>query len=54
MINRLWRERRAVRTLLVATGRAPGDLVVALFPLARWLKRKFRRPGKPKPPEAQE
>jgi hypothetical protein len=54
MINRLWRERRAVRTLLVATGRAPGDLVVSLFPLARWLKRKFRRPGKPKPPEAQE
>jgi len=43
MVDRLWTERRAVQTLLLATGRAPGDLVVSLLPLARWLKRLFRR-----------
>jgi hypothetical protein len=43
MIDRLWLERRAIHTLLVATGRAPGDLVVSSLPLFRWLKRKVRR-----------
>ena len=43
MIDRLWTERRAVQTLLVATGRSPGDLAVSLMPLGRWLKRLFRR-----------
>jgi hypothetical protein len=46
MINRLWRERRAVQTVLIATGRGLGDLTVALAPLARWLKRKVRPPRK--------
>src|SRR5262249_32549434 len=39
MINRLWTERRAIQSLLLATGRAPGDLVTALWPLTRWIKR---------------
>jgi hypothetical protein len=46
MINRLWRERRAVQTVLIATGRGLGDLAVSLAPLARWLKRKVRPPKK--------
>lgn len=39
MINRLWRERRSIQTLMLATGRGPGDLVVSLLPMMRWLKR---------------
>jgi CelD/BcsL family acetyltransferase involved in cellulose biosynthesis len=39
MINRLWKERRTMQTVVVATGRKPGDLVVALLPWLRWLKR---------------
>lgn len=54
MIDRLWRERRAVRTLLASTGRAPGDLLVSLAPLARWLKRKFKRPAAPAAPEEEQ
>jgi hypothetical protein len=54
MINRLWRERRAVQTLLVATGRAPGDLIASLMPLGRWLKRKFKGAGKAKPLDGEE
>jgi CelD/BcsL family acetyltransferase involved in cellulose biosynthesis len=41
MINRLWMERRTIQTVVVATGRRPGDLVVSLLPLLRWLKRTF-------------
>ncbi len=43
MINRLWLERRVVQTVVIATGRAPGELVVAALPLLRWLKRFFVR-----------
>jgi hypothetical protein len=42
MINRLWTERRLIQNLWVATGRAPGDLIVSLMPLLQWLKRKLR------------
>jgi CelD/BcsL family acetyltransferase involved in cellulose biosynthesis len=45
MKNWLWLDRRTIATIVVGTGRGPGDLVVALIPLIRWLKRRlfFRR-----------
>lgn len=46
MINRLWLERRVIVQQYVATGRAPGDLLVSLMPFGRWVKRLFRRPTK--------
>jgi hypothetical protein len=45
MFDRLWLDRRGLQTLLIATGRPPGDLIVSLAPLARWLARKLRRPA---------
>jgi hypothetical protein len=45
MVNHLWLERRTIPTLVVGTGRSPGDLVVAGIPMLRWLNRKLlRRP----------
>jgi CelD/BcsL family acetyltransferase involved in cellulose biosynthesis len=43
MINRLWLERRIILDQYIATGRAPGDALVAALPLARWLKRALRQ-----------
>ena len=43
MINRLWPARRTMATVLFATGRAPGDLLVSLMPLLRWGRRKLGR-----------
>ena len=43
MINRLWPGRRTIATILFATGRAPGDLVVSLMPLLRWGRRTLTR-----------
>jgi len=42
LINRLWKDRRAIHTVTVATGRRLGDLVVRLLPVVRWLRRKLR------------
>lgn len=42
MINRLWTERRLIQSLVVSTGRTPGDLVVSVLPMLRWFKRKLR------------
>jgi hypothetical protein len=42
MINRLWVERRTIQTLVVPTGKGPGDLVVSLMPMIRWLNRKAK------------
>ena len=42
MINRLWLDRRTIQTLLISTGRAPGDVIVSLLPALRWLKRLYR------------
>lgn len=39
MINRLWLDRRTVETLLVSPNRVSGDFIIAMVPLARWLKR---------------
>lgn len=41
MKNWLWLDRRTIPTMLVGTGRSPGDLVVAVIPLLRWLNRKL-------------
>jgi hypothetical protein len=47
MINRLWPGRRTMATVLFATGRAPGDLVVSLMPLLQWGRRKLTRRSRP-------
>jgi CelD/BcsL family acetyltransferase involved in cellulose biosynthesis len=41
MIARLWHERRTIESLWFATGRAPGDLLLASSPLFKWAKRKL-------------
>jgi CelD/BcsL family acetyltransferase involved in cellulose biosynthesis len=41
MIDRLWPGRRTIATLVFATGRAPGELLVSLMPLLRWAWRKL-------------
>ncbi len=43
MINRLWLERRTLQTVVIATGRGRGELVVAGLPMLRYLKRAARR-----------
>lgn len=43
MINRLWRERRALQTVVIATGRGRGALLVASLALLRHLKTAVRR-----------
>lgn len=43
MFDRLWLDWRVIQTLLLSTGRRPGDLVVSVLPLMRWLRRVFRR-----------
>ncbi len=43
MFNRLWPSRRTIQSLLVSTGKAPGDLLVSMFPLLAWLRRKLLR-----------
>jgi CelD/BcsL family acetyltransferase involved in cellulose biosynthesis len=45
MINRLWHDRRALQTLVVATGKKPGRLALSLVPLLRWLKQALRPAG---------
>jgi hypothetical protein len=42
MINHLWFHRRTIPTIVVGTGRRPGDLVVAAMPMLRWLNRRLR------------
>lgn len=39
MINRLWPDRRRFVTLVTAAGRLPGQLLVRLMPVVRWLWR---------------
>ena len=41
LINRLWLGRRTIETILVPTGKQPGEMIVSLLPLLRWLKRKL-------------
>lgn len=42
MINRLWLDRRTIQTVLIPTGKRPGELVVSLMPLIRWLHRRLK------------
>ena len=46
-LNRIWKDRRAIESIVVGTGGRKGDLLVAMMPLVRWLARKarFRRVG---------
>jgi CelD/BcsL family acetyltransferase involved in cellulose biosynthesis len=41
VLNRLWRERRSIRSVLVSTGEIPGNILVRLLPLARLVRRAF-------------
>lgn len=47
MINRLWPGRRTMTTVLFATGRAPGELLVSLMPLLKWAQRRLARRPRP-------
>ncbi|HZJ65829.1 MAG TPA: GNAT family N-acetyltransferase [Kofleriaceae bacterium] len=42
MIDHLWRDRRAIETIVVPTGRPLGALAVAAMPLARWTSHVLR------------
>ena len=54
MINRLWPGRRTMATVLFATGRAPGELLVSLMPLLRWGRRKLTWPSRRSRPDTVE
>ncbi|HJZ68331.1 MAG TPA: GNAT family N-acetyltransferase, partial [Blastocatellia bacterium] len=41
-INRLWTDRRAIRSVLISTGRKSGDLLVEIMPLMKRLSRGLR------------
>lgn len=43
MINRLWTDRRTIRTVLLAPGAWRGELLAAALPLLSWLRRKLLR-----------
>lgn len=47
MLNRMWIDRRAIQTIVVATDKRLGGLTVSLIPLARWLKKNFSSSGAP-------
>jgi len=49
MLNKLWQNRRTITTVIASTGRSPGDLMVSLSPLFRWLNRRLSRRGSVKP-----
>jgi CelD/BcsL family acetyltransferase involved in cellulose biosynthesis len=42
MVNRLWLDRRSLMTLVTASGRTTGELVVSSLPLLRWIARSLR------------
>jgi hypothetical protein len=44
MINRLWKDRRSIETILLSTGKRPADFLVSALPILRWFKRKMARP----------
>lgn len=52
MINRLWPDRTSIHSVLVATGRGAGALIVASLPLLRLLRRKLTRRGQHLAPPA--
>jgi hypothetical protein len=40
MINRLWKDRRTIQTIVIDAGTSPGAFIVSLLPLIRWANRK--------------
>ncbi|HEY1268944.1 MAG TPA: GNAT family N-acetyltransferase [Candidatus Binatia bacterium] len=42
MMNHLWRDRRSIETLTVATGHWSGHLVVSVLPIRQWIRRKVK------------
>jgi CelD/BcsL family acetyltransferase involved in cellulose biosynthesis len=50
MINRLWTGRRSLKRIVLATGKGPGNFLVALMPLLRWAKRLFIKKAAPAAP----
>ncbi|HYP30118.1 MAG TPA: GNAT family N-acetyltransferase [Blastocatellia bacterium] len=45
MINRLWPDRLTIQSIVIASGRTPGGLVVSSIPMLKWLNRKLLRRG---------
>jgi CelD/BcsL family acetyltransferase involved in cellulose biosynthesis len=45
MFKRIWLSQRMIRDVIVSTGKAPGDLVVSMIPLLKWLNGKISRNG---------
>jgi CelD/BcsL family acetyltransferase involved in cellulose biosynthesis len=45
MANRLWLDRRALMTLVTASRRTAGEVVVSSLPLLRWIARSMRAPA---------
>lgn len=45
MFKRLWLSQRMIRDVIVSTGKAPGDLVVSMIPLLKWLNGKISHQG---------
>ncbi|HEV2664880.1 MAG TPA: GNAT family N-acetyltransferase [Blastocatellia bacterium] len=43
MFKRLWPSRRMIRDVIVSTGKAPGDLLISMIPLLKWLNGKISR-----------
>lgn len=43
MINRLWGQRRTIRSVLLPTRGLTGKMILKLIPTARWLKQKIQR-----------
>lgn len=41
-VSSVWLDKKTVTSILVPTGMTGGEFAIALFPLFRWLKRKFR------------
>jgi hypothetical protein len=54
MINRLYTSRRVIQTVVIATGRNSGGLIVSVLPLLRWFNRLLRRPAKASAPQTHE
>ena len=42
LLKDLWAERRLIDTMVIASGKTPGDFVLSLLPLLRWARRKTR------------
>jgi len=42
MMNHLWRDRRNIQTLTVATGPWSGDLVLSVLPIRQWIRRNVK------------